>query len=148
MYVGYVSLNKTPDGEVRLSVRNRGDYKQSLTGTMPLPREEVLKLASALLKESVKHVTLDTPIMQSMQFQNDETGYAFLQWVNELLHARGLPMATWHNAQMVIPMNNVSTGANVMEPGDWLVVCPRNGVRLMNNEQYHSWYREIKDGDL
>lgn len=47
-YVGYVSLNREPDGNVTLSVRSPGDPAQATTGTITLPHHVMVGLAGAL----------------------------------------------------------------------------------------------------
>lgn len=59
-------------------------------------------------------------VIEAVQFANDASGYALLEWANGLINEadRSAPFIRWENAKLFIP---TLEGEMTASPGDWII---------------------------
>lgn len=56
--------------------------------------------------------------IEAVQFNNDESSYALIRWINEGQLAAGRCFASWQNNELIVP---TLEGEHIASPGDWII---------------------------
>ena len=57
-------------------------------------------------------------VIEAIQFLNDSSSYALMNWINEGQRAAGREFAHWLNYQIIVP---TLEGQHIASPGDWII---------------------------
>lgn len=57
-------------------------------------------------------------VIEAIQFLNDSSSYALMNWINEGQRTAGREFAHWLNYQIIVP---TLEGQHIASPGDWII---------------------------